>query len=187
MAHPFLIASRTELRDEGVTTQLVRDGDWREPFEVVLDENTADDLRAARVAGFPIELAIVLGLERRLVLLDAHECGLDRRLAEAAFDAAADRDRCVLPGPGATDARYVLALQRLQGRVRGPELRAGVAEVLLPCRLHARARLVDISDCPVSVPALQQARAWELAAACDGRLMGEWAKQQLLLGLRYRS
>jgi hypothetical protein len=132
-------------------------------------------VRAAADAGLPAPEAVRLCLERALVLVDVAALGLDPDAARYRIGlvaASARTRRALVP----EHAEYVRALQL--GRPVPPADASDGLAVVLAARLLTRA----LSVCPQTFRAevVAEMIAWELAAALEGRTMGEWALRTLI-------
>jgi len=149
-----------------------RPGDWSEPFDLAVDRE-ALDAEAARLRIDP-DLLAALAVERELVLYDLDEAGLDRARSQQLLDAAASVEGPAL-GPGNLFFGYVRDLRvgaaRSEGSTSGRSL-------MLPLRLHESLRRADLE---LDIADGKQAQAWEIAAACAGLQMREWALRVALL------
>jgi hypothetical protein len=130
---------------------------------------------AAAAAGLGAEEAVRLAIERALALADATAFGLDPDAARALLSRAAGSAQPVRPLPPAR-AAYVRGLGN--GGPRQPAETAAGLVVSLPGPLLTRAR-DSVSEAALDPAAVPGTIAWEVAAALEGRTMGEWALRTL--------
>jgi hypothetical protein len=146
-----------------------RPGDWSEPIHVESLDFALVASRASSLEVSPHLLAAAL-VERALLINDLANSEL-----LAVLDEDAERPRPT-PGPGASLQSYVRDLRN--GSAASRDRRSDGA-LVIPLRLHHE--LNALSGADLDVAHADQALRWEIAAACDGRLMREWG---LLVALR---
>lgn len=140
-------------------------------------------LELSAAEGLSASLAVRLGLERALVLMDAQWLALDGRTARQMLCAHAARAR-VRRSLTTAESAYIRALYAKRP-VRPLDAAADTVSVCLPAQLVTRARTTVPAralDCSV----VQEMLAWELAAALEARGMGEWALRLLAASSRAR-
>lgn len=155
-----------------------RAGDWWEPISVDAARavGLADEAAKRRL---PLDLLASLVVEHALVERDIAESAVDKMAATRALDAAVQR--IPASGPGCLHTSYIRMLGRGDG-VYEPERddRLAQRDLMLPLRLHQAASSVDIAAV-CRLGALDEAIAWEIAAASSGQFMREWALRVLLV------
>lgn len=155
-----------------------RAGDWWEPLSIPAAEIRGALHSEAEQRRLPIDLLAALLIEHALVENDIAACALDGRRARAVLTAAADAKPTL--GPGCLHTNYV----RMFGTgERGYESESDVQladrDLVLPLRLHEAARTITLREVGDGA-ALDEAIAWEIAAASSGQFMREWALRLLL-------
>jgi hypothetical protein len=128
--------------------------------------------------GLPVDLLAALLVEHALILRDISDCGIDAARARAALTVAAD----ALPatGPGRVYTAYVRMLRGGErGGRRESDAQLARRDLVLPLRLHDAVRGQQLCDA-CDGESLNEAVAWEIAAATCSQLMREWALRTLL-------
>jgi hypothetical protein len=154
-----------------------RPGDWWEPVSAPAE--VAGTLRVeARQHRLPIDLLAALVIEHALVTRDIEVAGIDRSRARAALGEMAATQPSI--GPGRIHVGYVRTL-RSGERDYDCETEEQLArrDLVLPLRLHDATCTLDLREV-CEAAALDEAIAWETAAASSGQLMREWALGVLL-------
>lgn len=166
------MAGQTRTRDSNL--RLVSNSS-REPLPERLLIPPSDRLSrfaaAAANRGIDLEEAIRLAVERALALADGRAFGLDaegtrRRLRRASAKVSARRPL------SASESARVRRLNRALA-VPPADVSEGAA-VALPERLLTRGRGV-LTASAIDAGALEEMVSWEIAAALEGRTLGEWA------------
>lgn len=138
-------------------------------------------LDAAAQVGLEAPDALRLALERALVLADAGAFGLDAEGARCVLARAAAGARPRRPLT-AVQAAYVRALT--VGQPTASIALHGDLAITIPDRVLTRARGV-VRLAALHADAVPEMVAWELAAALEGRTMGEWALKELAAAARH--
>ena len=157
------------LSAEALGKAIGRPGDRAEPIRFARTKELEGLAVDSARAGVPVELAISLLAQRRLVIDTLEELipsGLQRLLDQAAAD-----QRTGIPLNGAA-AGYLRDLQRYKS-IDVPELSTPLI-VPLPLRVVDRLLSADRYR-DVTSAFLGQARRWEIASVTQGQVMTEWA------------
>jgi hypothetical protein len=152
----------------------LRPGERREPIVVTLDEpDLSLFVSECRAASAAPEAVYPLLLERRLLLDDLAEIGVEPALAVALLTAAAQVVRATVPLDGASSdyLRSFLAQRQVCG---------ALCQFLAPVPVRVYARAIDLQEGVVEIKAIKQALSWEQASAASARTMAEWGFLVLL-------
>jgi hypothetical protein len=156
-----------------------RAGDWWEPTGVCAAE-VATGLRVeVDRHRLPVDLLAALLVEHALVESDIAACAVEDACARTALNDAA-RAKPTL-GPGCLHTSYVrmLGMGEYDYEREGDEQLAR-RDLHLPLRLHDAVRTVDLEEVWNS-EVVDEAIAWEIAAASRGQFMREWSLRTLLV------
>lgn len=155
-----------------------RPGDWWEPSPFSASEAAVDLCAEAHRRRLPLDLLVTLLVERTLIERDVDRCGIDGASARAALaDAVAAQP---MTGPGRLHTAYVRMLCSGEDDYeRESDAHLAGRVIVLPLRLHDAIRSLDPREVDGGEP-LDEAIAWEIAAATSGQFMREWALRILL-------
>lgn len=156
-----------------------RPGDWWEPIPISAAAVAAQFDAEGQQRRLPIDLVATLVIEHEYVVRDIAACGIDVARARAALAAAGDA--LATTGPGRLHTSYVRMLRSGErGYERESDAQLARRDLVLPLRLHDVARGLDLRDV-CNGESLNDAIAWEIAAATNGQFMREWALRTLLM------
>lgn len=154
-----------------------RVGDWWEPVATAADVVGQLQVDAER-RRLPVDLLAALLVEHALVQNDIETCRLNAGTARSALADAAHGQPSA--GPGCLHAGYLRMLRSGERRFeREGNEQLSRRDLVLPLRLHEAARALDLREV-CEAASLDEAVAWEIAAAASGQFMREWALRELL-------
>jgi hypothetical protein len=131
----------------------------------------------AAANGLAAPHAVGLALERALLLADSQAFGIDIETVRRMLGAAAAAARAGRPLTD-SQARYVRSL--VAARPVASENVASGLTVTIPERVYTRAHGA-VRTAMLHASAVSEMVAWEIAAALQGRTMGEWGLRSLAL------
>lgn len=155
-----------------------RPGDWWEPVPIRAGVAAGLSAEAAR-RRLPVDLLATLLVEHARVLHDITDAGIEAGQALAALSVAGEGQ--ATSGPGRLHTSYVRML-RSGEHAYEHESNAQLArrDLVFPLRLHDAALSLELREV-CDGDSLNEAVAWEVAAATSGQFMREWALRTLLL------